>query len=54
MILPALPFFAPAVSSVVGRACVEEVDVSSDVELLEEMVDNAIGKTTVRGRGQYC
>ena len=52
MILPALPFFAPAVSSVVGR--VEEVDVSSDVELLEEMVDNAIGKTTVRGRGQRC
>ena len=52
MILP-LPFFAPAVSSVVGF--VEEAeDVTNDVELLEEVVDDAIGKTAGRDRGQYC
>ena len=35
--------------------CVEEAeDVTSDVELLEEVVDDAIGKTAERDRGQYC
>ena len=35
--------------------CVEEAeDVTSDVELLEEVVDDAIGKTAEKGRGQYC
>ena len=45
--------YTPAVSSVVG--CTEEAeDVTSDVELLEVVVDDTIGKTAERGRGQYC
>ena len=33
--------------------CVEEAGVTSDVELLEEVVDVTIGKTVGRGRRQY-
>ena len=48
MIYITTPIYTPAVSS--GEGCVEEAeDVTSDVELLKEVVNDAIGKTAERG-----